>query len=559
MAAACVRIGGPADRRPATVVISLVCAAIVGLPGMGGVGSAAQAGTTTDPVVEPAAPADDAVFLRRLFLDLVGRQPTFAEIEAFGADRAAGKREAQVERLLASREWSRTWARYFRDVILFRRTDPRAAFMQGPLENYLEERLAGDASWGGIARDLITATGAPADHGETAIVIAQMGETSDIAAEVSRIFLGIQLQCAQCHDHFSDRWKREQFHEFAAFFPRIAIRPTGGQGPDRFEVVSFDAQPRALRGRKAPDNPRRGDLEHEMPDRDDPSRPGTVVTPRFFLTGQTLPPGTPDLERRHAIADWISSPDNPWFARAIVNRLWTELVGEGFYPDIDDIGPDRIPQAPEQLADLATGFAAHDGDLRWLFRAICTSREYGRESRSRGDPRREGFAANCPQRLRADQLFTQLLDSLGVDEERAAQTAARRRGAGASPAAELAQRYRLGTPRNLFGMVFGYDPSLPREEIGGTIPQTLLLMNGPQVAAALDANRPGTLLWRLLRTEPNDAAVTRALYLRTLSREPSAAEMEIALSHAHRAENRGEGFEDLFWALINSAEFVHRP
>jgi len=164
---------------------------------------------------EPAPPCSDDVFLRRLHLDLVGRQPTSAEIEAFMADTSPGKRGAEVDRLLASPAWSQTWARYFRDVILFRRTDPQSAFMQTPLETFLASRLAADASWGAIARDLITATGAPGDHGETAIVMAQMGETADIAAEVSRIFLGIQLQCAQCHDHFTDRWKREQFHEFA--------------------------------------------------------------------------------------------------------------------------------------------------------------------------------------------------------------------------------------------------------------------------------------------------------------------------------------------------------
>ena len=177
---------------------------------------------------------------------------------AFLADPSPSKRLAAIDRLLADPDWTRTQARLFRDVILYRRTDPRAAGLAAPLEDFLVARLAGAASWGEIARDLIAATGAPGEHGETAIVMAQMGETSDIAAEVSRIFLGIQLQCAQCHDHVTDRWKREQFHEFAAYFPRILIRPTGGQGIDRFEVVSFDRDPRRQRG-KNPDNPRRGD------------------------------------------------------------------------------------------------------------------------------------------------------------------------------------------------------------------------------------------------------------------------------------------------------------
>ena len=504
---------------------------------------------------DPALPCPDDVFLRRLHLDLVGRQPRPDETVAFLADPSPSKRLAAIDRLLADPDWTRTQARLFRDVILYRRTDPRAAGLAAPLEDFLVARLAGAASWGEIARDLIAATGAPGEHGETAIVMAQMGETSDIAAEVSRIFLGIQLQCAQCHDHVTDRWKREQFHEFAAFFPRILIRPTGGQGIDRFEVVSFDRDPRRQRG-KNPDNPRRGDLEHVMPDRDDPSKPGTTMAPRFFLTGQSLPEGTTDQERRQSLAEWITAPSNPWFSRAIVNRLWAELVGEGFYPAIDDIGPDREPRDAARLDELAAGFAAHDTDLRWLFREICASPDYGRESRSRSVVASEDPAATCPQRLHADQLFTQLLDTLGVDERRAA-LQAKRRGGGPVPE-EVMERLRLGTPRGMFAQVFGFDPSTPREEVVGSIPQALLLSNAPQIQTALSASRPGTVLARLLATEPDDAAVTRALYLRTLAREPSEDELRTCIDHVADRGDRTEAFEDVFWVLVNSAEFLHR-
>lgn len=531
------------DRRPsrrwAALLLSL-CGLLVCSPGRAG---------------DAAPPCPDDVFLRRLHLDLVGRQPRPDETLAFVADPSPSKRAAAIDRLLADPDWARTQARLVRDIILFRRTDPRAAALAAPLEDFLVSRLGGAASWGEIARDLITATGAPGDHGETAIIMAQMGETSDIAAEVSRIFLGIQLQCAQCHDHVTDRWKREQFHEFAAFFPRIFIRPTGGQGIDRFEVVSFDRDPRGQRG-KNPDNPRRGDLEHVMPDRDDPSKPGTAMAPRFFLTGQSLPRGTTDQERRQSLAEWITAPSNPWFSRAIVNRLWAELVGDGFYAAIDDIGPDREPRDAARLDDLAAGFAAHDSDLRWLYHEICTSAEYGRESRSRSVVTAQDLAATCPQRLHADQLFDQLLGTLGVDERRAA-LQARRRGGGPLPE-EAMERLRLGTPRAAFSQVFGFDPSMPREEVVGSIPQVLLLSNAPQIQAALSASRPGTVLARLLRTEPDDAAVTRALYLRSLAREPSEDELRTCLDHVADRGERAEAFEDIFWALVNSAEFLHR-
>ena len=501
----------------------------------------------------PADPCDDATFLRRASLDLAGRQPTAREIEAFLADGSPEKRPAAIDRLLADPAWARTWARYFRDVILYRRTDDRALLMARPLEEFLARRLRDEPRWDAIAREFITATGAPAEHGEVAIVMAQMGETSDIAAEVSRIFLGIQVQCAQCHDHFTDRWKRPQFHEFAAFFPRIEIRLGAGEGLDRFEVASFDAAPR--RRRQMVDNPRRGDLEHEMPDLADPSRPGTVMTPRFFLTGGTVPQGTRDQERRHAVADWITSDAHPWFDRAIVNRLWTELVGAGFYRGVDDIGPDREPEpvAPggTTLDGLAAGFRRSGHDLRWLFREIARSPEDQRASRSRSSPERDAFAANCPQRLRADQLFDQVLAALAVDEAQAEQRAARARGRPAR-----AGRRQLGAPRATFSQAFGFDPSLPREEVSGSIPQALLLMNSQPLAAAIDGDRRGTVLGGLLREHADDRAVADALYLRTLARHPTPAELRACLDHVHAAADRAEGFEDVFWALLNSAEFV---
>ena len=504
----------------------------------------------------PAARCDDETFLRRVTLDLAGRQPTATEIEAFAAADAATKRASVVDRLLDDRDWARTWARYLRDVILYRRTDDRALLIAGPLEDYLVRRLHDEPRWDEIATEFITATGAPAEHGETAIVIAQMGETADIAAEVSRIFLGIQIQCAQCHDHFTDRWKRPQFHEFAAFFPRIAIRRSPGEGLDRFEVASYDVGPARDRRRMAND-PRRGDLEHEMPDLDDPSRPGTEMTPRFFLTGDTVPQGTKDQRRRQAAARWITGDEQPWFDRAIVNRIWAELVGAGFYRGVDDLGPDREPEpvAPggTALDDLAAGFRASGHDLRWLFRTIAAQPEYQRASRSRSDPDREAFAANCPQRLRADQLFNQLLTTLGVDEPRAGGPA-RPRG----PQPTGGGRRQLGAPRALFTQAFGYDPSMPREEVVGSIPQALLLMNSQPLAAALDGDRRGTVLGRLLREHADDRDVADALYERTLARHPTPAELRTCLDHVRTAGDREEAFEDVFWALVNSAEFLHR-
>ena len=500
----------------------------------------------------PATPAcDDATFLRRAMLDLVGRQPAPDELAAFLVDAAPKKRAELVDRLLADPAWARNWARYFRDVILYRRSDERAIAMAGPLETFLVGQLDKPAArWDRIARDMITARGVPSEHGETAIIMAQMGETADVAAEVSRVFTGVQIQCAQCHDHFTDRWKRNQFHQFAAFFPRIEISPRGGQGLDRFEVASRDVEQR--RNGKNPDNPRRGHLEHEMPHIDDPSQPGTVMRPRFFLTSHSLPLGTSDTERRRTVARLVTSDDNPWFARAIVNRVWTELVGDGFYDGIDDIGPDREPRSPDQLADLCRAFVAANHDLKSLFRAVMATPAYASAVRSRSDAARAVGESSCPQRLRADQLFSQVLAALDLDEASIAG------GGNGGERSKGGRRNQVASPRGAFNQVFGYDPGLPRDEIVGSIPQALLLMNSQPLARAIDGERQATLLGRLLRGQPDDRALADDLHVRTLARHATPAEIVVCLNHVRDAGDRAEAFEDIFWALVNSAEFIHR-
>ncbi|MFM8414456.1 MAG: DUF1549 domain-containing protein [Planctomycetota bacterium] len=499
----------------------------------------------------PAPPAcDDATFLRRASLDLVGRQPSPAEIEAFLADPSPSKRQDLVDRLLADPAWAANWARYFRDVILYRRSDDRALGMAPAVEAFFAKHLEQDAAWDDIARDVITATGVPSENGATAIVIAQMGETADIAAEISRVFTGVQIQCAQCHDHFTDRWKRTQFHEFAAFFPRVEIRRGPGEGLDRFEVASFD-RGRGTRG-KNPNNPRRGDLEHQMPHIDDPSKPGTVMTPKFFVGGKGVPLGTPDLERRVAAARLITADDNPWFARAIVNRIWTELVGDGFYDGIDDLGPDREPRFPELLDELCRAFVAADHDLRTLFRAVMATPAYQSTARSRGDAARPVGDASCPQRLRADQLFSQVLAALGVDESQVAA-----RADGRNPGRRPGGR-QVNLPRLVFNQTFGYDPGLPRDEIVGSIPQALLLMNSQPLARALDGDQRFTLLGRLLAEMPDDRELADELHLRTLARHATPEELAVCVEHVRETGDRADAFEDIFWALVNSAEFIHR-
>lgn len=487
--------------------------------------------------------AGDEIFLRRVSLDLVGRLPSATEVTAFALDSGPNKRAAVVERLLERPAFGRNWARYWRDVVFYRRAEDRALLAAGATEEFLTEQFNHNVPWNQIAERFITAAGDIREHGETAVIAAQMADANDVTAEISRIFLGVQIQCAQCHDHPTDRWKRQQFHELAAFFPRVGLQRVKDATKRSFEVVSHDVA--RGKGGKGGGAGRRGQLEHYMPDLKDPSSKGTLMSPVFFLTGQRLSEGETDRERREKIAGWMTAKSNPWFAKALVNRVWAELVGEGFYEPIDDLGPDRTCSAPKTMDYLAGEFAAHDYDLKWLFRTIASTAAYQRESRPRRNPDQVPFTANCSQRLRSDQIFDMLTDALG--------------SAAGGPDKNKKSPARPGAgARALFAAVFGYDPSERREEVSGTIPQALALMNSPQVNRAINAGRPATDLGKLLTSTGDDDDVAVEIYLRCLGREPNDKELTVVRDHVRSTGDRAAGFEDVFWALINSTEFLHR-
>jgi hypothetical protein len=231
--------------------------------------------------------------------------------------------------------------------------------------------------------------------------------------------------------------------------------------------------------------------------------------------------------------------------------LWAELVGEGFYEPIDDIGPDRTPSAPKTVEFLSRSFAENGYDVKWLLRVICATEAYQRESRPRRDVDATPFAANVAQPLRSDQLFNALLTAIDIEEP---EEPFNRRG---RPQA-MAAYGRAPTIRTAFEVAFGYDPSDPRETVTSSIPQALAMMNGVRINQAVRAVDQETVLGRLLYEIEDDEPLIEELYLRTLSRQPTDDELNIALEFCHTTRNRTAVFEDLFWALLNSSEFSHR-
>ncbi len=486
--------------------------------------------------VSPVEPASDSEFLRRVYLDLIGRIPVVSEVYGFLDDPGEDRRQRLVDDLLSRRDHATHLAAVWRTILLPEGVDLNRFGGTNKFDAWLADRFGENVAYDDIVRQLLLAEGRVSESGPLLFYAALKLNPEEIAAKTSRVFLGTRMECAQCHDHPYDRWKREQFHELAAFFPRIAVRPSLSFTRRSFEVVGSDRF-----GRRPPKNERFPTAEHLMPDLENPQAPGTKMEPKFFLTGASVPWGTTDAERRLQLAQWLTA--NEWFATAVVNRMWAELVGEGFYPTVDDIGPDRTPVAPTAVKLLSRKFAESGYDLKWLIKTICLTEAYQRESRPARGTEGTPFAANVPQRLRSDQLFNSLLSALDSSEELSLR---------ARP-----QRMAQFSPRGRFADVFAYDPSISREEAVSSIPQVLALMNSPEVNQAVSLNRRN-VLEELVNEIPDDEQLTTELYLRCLSRPPTAAEIAAVAEYRSESSNRGEVFVDLAWSLLNSAEFQHR-
>jgi hypothetical protein len=504
--------------------------------------------------VKPAPLTTDEQFIRRVYLDLTGKLPMPADIDEFVKDKRADKRGKLIDRLLETDDFARYWANYWHSVIASRVTDPLLLATGEQFKGWMREQLKANKNWADIARALLTAEGemrffpakGAADGKDTkeykpngpAFLLGSRRGTDAVterAAETSRIFLGVQIQCAQCHDHPSDVWKRQQFHEFAAYFGRLRERPIFEE--KRIVGFALVSQPFG---------------EYQMPGKDNlpPKKgfkgaPGTGLQPRF-LDGKAAAKGLSDQARRKALVEAIVSKDNPWFAGAYANRMWGELLGQSFYQPIDDLGPQKEAVFGPVLARLAGAFKGSDYDVKGFFRMVMTTETYQRQIRA-GEAIDEHllFAGQYPKRLRGDAIWQSLVCTLGPIGVGPG------KGFGGKAPGPFAGRFGL---EGTFKQEFGYDPSTKVEEIEGSVSQALMLMNNPQLNQKMRAVATN-LLGRVLSAYPKDDEAVTVVYLRALARTPTDRELERCRSYIARVGNRAEAFEDILWVLINSTEF----
>lgn len=532
------------DRHPLLVACVLALGCLLGsalplaaqttpeLPATGTLTSAAlDALVATQKPAAPTAIATDEQFLRRVSFDLIGRPPTLAEREQFLGDASPEKRRELVERLLASPEFGTNWADYWRDTIAFHIPPPELTYLNyGPLKRWLAEKLNSGAPWDVVIRELITAAGKVDEQPAATFIGYHQADATNLAAETSRIFLGQQIGCAQCHDHPFDSWKRTQFHELAAFFARTKAKLSQNDGGGT--LVSSEAKG-----------------EYLLPDMENPLKKGTPLKPSA-LDGKLAKVGKSDADRRAQLAAWVTSRDNPWFALAYTNRIWARLMGRGFYEPVDDLGDSR-PQAWASVHQALAGhFVAGRFDVKDLFRLVTLSESYRQGLQTPVLEASASSLAEAPLRLRGDEIFAAL--AIGIDLPNVTPEAVK-------PTAAVRFPPPPKSTRDLVHEAFAADPSLSSSAAPRTIGQALWMMNNEQLQAQLSgAPGSGTMLAKLLEEQKDDKRLCEQLFERVLARAASADELRIAQEHAASQGDRRAAFEDLLWSLVNSAEFSTR-
>jgi Protein of unknown function (DUF1553)/Protein of unknown function (DUF1549) len=471
---------------------------------------------------------DDETFLRRVSVDLTGKLPDPESLRRFLADSDATKRAKIVELYLKSNAYATNWGRYWRDTVTYH-TPASANYLRWKLfDEWWTTQLRRNRPWNEVVSALVTASGVNDELAPVNYLTAMYGNPTEIAATTSRIFLGVQIQCAECHNAKTEPWKREQFHELAAFFGRARII--------QHKDVDGRGTPYAIESRS--------DGQYRMTDKHDPDHL-IAMQPRF-LTGESIAIDANDDERRQALARLLTSPNNPWFAKCYVNRIWTELMGWGFYASVTDLGSEAEPSHPVVLEFLEKEWINSGYDVKWLFQTIALTKAYQRPHSMHVSSETPATGV-CPVRLRAEQVFEALQKTLNFDENDKTIPAP-------APSSGPAVQRHNGV-RNMVYQAFKENPSTPQQEVQGTIPQALVMMNSALVHAYTSAGGK-TLLAGLLAKNQSDDEIVTALYQQVLVRKPTMEESASCRRFIKKVGDRKEALEDVLWTLVNSTEFL---
>ena len=472
--------------------------------------------------IQPSVPTDDATFLRRLSLDLTGRLPSPESVRAFIGDRSRSKRTKMIDTLIASPEYVDHWAVKWGDLLQSSRKylGEKGAY---EFQHWIREAIAANRPYDVMVRELLTARGSSYDN-PAANYFRVTRDAKPAMEKTTQVFLGVRMVCAQCHDHPFERWTQNQYYEMSAFFSAVGIRA----GFEVGEEIVFD---------------QRSDYEMKHP------KDGRVVKPQFMVASHT--PAVPDgPQRRDALAAWLTSRENPFFAKAIANRMWSYFLGKGIIDPVDDMRASNPPSNPALLDALTNDFVTHGFDLRYLMRTIVSSRTYQASivTNEWNAADRDNFSHAIPRRLSAEELMDGVASAAG----------ARPRFPDVPEDTAASQLVDPHIGREGFLDVFGRparESSCECERRSDfSLPQALNLVNGRTISDAV-ADPKGRVA-TLVLSGKSDEAIVDELYLAALSRLPGQEERQRAMTYLSGAA-KASRVQDLLWALVNSKAFLY--
>jgi hypothetical protein len=470
--------------------------------------------------VEPSPPATDGEFLRRAYLDIVGVIPTAEQAAAFLDDRSQDKRAKLIDQLLTNPGYGRRMADVWTTLMYPIDSDNRFV-SKAPLHEWLEEKFNADMHWDAMAFELLTATGDPEKNGATVYAMSNRG-VDKMTDSLGKLFLGVQIQCAQCHNHPFTHWKQTEYWGLAQFFYKVNVSNPRAAKDGGTITVSEDGRI----NRKI--NP--------VPES------AKEVAPK--LLGADVLKLDYSKPYRPVLANWVCSPSNPFFAKSFVNRLWAQYMGRGIVNPVDDLSVENEPTHPELLALLAKEFADSGFDVKHMVRGICNSQAYQRSSKPSGDNKddRTLYSHQAVKVLSGEQLFDSLTAILGAFGPKDGGT----RKAGG--------KYGPTTPRDQFAQFFQGTDNAPLTAYEAGIPQALRLMNSPLMAQARLTN-VAVKAGEVTRGNAPEKAIER-LYLTALSRRPTGDETKKMTEFVSKHPDPRAAYGDVLWVLLQTSEFA---
>lgn len=513
--------------------------------------------------LRPSTLSNDGEFVRRIYLDLTGKIPTAAQARTFIESSEPTKRAHLIDQLLKSDDSAHYFASQWTSLFL---GHERTRFVdRDAFENWFADQFSKNVPWNDVTTSLLTARGSLLDTPQLNWFAKQKLDAANLADDTARFFLGVQLGCARCHNHPHDDWKLEDFYGLAAFYSglkrdrnlsfseKMTFRNAKKEREEMKEQLKAegkkmleDPKTRAEMRMKAKDsmNEVRGIVRivQEAEGTIDAEIQGQSKTyPAKFLMEPS--PAHVSEQPLQELASWITSPENPYFAKAFVNRTWAMLMGKGFVDPVDDISKTNTPSVPGLFDALADDFVKNNYDVRHLISTIANSRAYQLSSQTQQTTGTKVFEAGKMQMMNADQLLNSMLVATSIDK------AFRLKSKG-----EYEERKAMVYRYYVF--LFDNDDNQGnQEEFQGTVPQALFLMNGKMTN---DAIRPlaSNTTSRVLSEYEDPARRIEELYLGTLSRKPSGEETEKLMAYVVENGHKDGAYEDILWSLMNSHEFL---